>query len=132
QWFQCRKLCKLIDAEDKNAWLVALHVESSIESQVSLALPDATLKLLDEANIWYAAYAGALFRQKTDPQKAANLLAKAMEKDPKVIEPQERARKAVVILRDALNSLDREGKHQKEFKNGADATKAMTWLKPIV
>jgi serine/threonine protein kinase len=130
QWSKCRELCEMIGAQDETDWTRALHVECAVESQAPT--PMADLRQLENSEIWYAGYASALARRKGDPRLAADLLAKALKNDQKVISPQQRSQKAVVMLREAVTSLDREGEHKKEFKNAVDAKKATRWLTPIV
>jgi hypothetical protein len=131
QWEQCRKLCEKIDAQDQSAWIHALHVECWAEGSPDLPAP-AAVKLLDKANIWYAAYTGALVRQKTDSQDAADLILKALGRDASAIAPTPRLAKSIDILRRAAKSLFLESKHKKEFKNSADAARARTLLSRTV
>jgi serine/threonine protein kinase len=131
QWDQCRKLCEMIDPLDQTAWIHALHVESWVEGPPGKPAP-AAVKHLDKATIWYAAYAGALARQKTDLQDAADLILKVLDRDAKAIAPAVRLSKSVDVLRRAAKSLFQESKHKKEFKNGADAARAKTLLFQVV
>jgi serine/threonine protein kinase len=130
QWSKCRELCEMIEQADETNWTRALYVECAVESHA--VIPDEVLNRLNVSDDGYAAYARALARRKGDPLLAVDLLAEILQKNPKVIEPQQRSQKAIVLLRGAVNSLEREGVHKKEFKNDADARKAKTWLAPIV
>ena len=85
QWARCHEMCGLIDSKErnKNHWILALHIESALESGLEVEAADARLKALDLARSWYATYVSTLARHATEQtSKAAQLLADAFTRDP--------------------------------------------------
>ena len=113
--------------EKPSPYVVALKVECLVESGSSAKeiLPRFPLKA-----DWYGSYVHALALEKNNQVPlAADTLVDALKAKRDVLNPQQRTKKAMGILRHAVRTLQQKtGKDSKEFADEKDAAKAITWL----